>query len=381
MKTEISILLAAACISGCSTSGPFKGEEFDKARKKETQPFTVRVEVKQDLKVASPVAEATESDGALTPPMIVNPEQREAIEAAVVEALEKYNAFALAYQGEGQNLTPDLDLVIEISASPRSEMNTAKNNKMYYNLFLWLLAGFPGYIMADTEVAPNVSIEYTLSRSFAGDATQGEEIQTIDLSVGEVQQLNFFDRAGAWQYVQNIVIPPPFVASNEAVADESLYENFVEKIQRGLGRSIKQELAGWQMDKEGRPLPVVQVFSDGTTGRTLVFLFSDRPEAGSAIESHSGKNDLEWIDLNSSEGEEFIERRMPDVKKMGSEALTKAYTMFKDEEYQQGYVAERGTKELLWDRDGPLTRILVRFRGDDRVWSWTPATSRPVREG
>jgi hypothetical protein len=302
--------------------------------------------------------------------MIVNPDQKEAIEAAIVEALEKYNAFAFAYRGEKSNLVPDLELVVKISAPSRAAdmMESEMNNNMYYNSFLWLLSGFPGYLLADTEVASDVKITYTLSRNFEQNAggKQSELTGAGDSMDVGTQALNFLDRAGAWQYVQSIIIPPPLVASNEAVVDESLYEGFVEKMQRYLGRSIKEDLVKAQMGKK-EPGPVLQAHSN-EDGKTYVFLFSNKPEAESKI--RNSKKTISWEDLTSESGKAYL-KKIPRVKRSDS------YGMYTNNDYQRGYVAQVETQDLLENGNGMPKQIQVEFRGDDnKSWSWTPLPSR-----
>ena len=383
MKIVKPVWAAIVVLSvGCASEEPYRGPEYEKARKTEALPYTVQVQVKPQ------VVGGTQPQGTMVP-SVAKEEMQGDIERAVVSALMRYRTFAAAYptapaskvedEDEAKQdpawwtepgVKPDARLLIDITAPAGRELgNVERNGYAWANVFLWLLAGFPGWILEDVEVSPGVQIKYTLVRT-VGDrqdvALSGERV----INLTDDEQLNFWNRAGLWQFVQQIIIPPPLVRSNDEVADESLRERYVARVQRQLGESAKPEMKDGTLAREGEPLPMASVVDLGGN-RAALFVLSGLEMGQSTL----GAKPLEgWIDLNTDEGKQFLSGADVQTAKSKDLALGQALDLFRPEvgRYQQGYAVVMPRDGFIWSEKESPRKLTVQFRGNPDIWTWTP---------
>ena len=367
---------------GCASEQPYRGPEYENARKTEALPYTVQVQVNPK------VVGGTQPQGTMVP-SVAKQEMQGDIERAVVNALLRYRTFAAAYPTTPARavedkdaekadpawwtepgVKPDARLIIDITAPAGRELgDVERNGYAWANIFLWLLAGFPGWILEDVEVSPGVQIKYTLVRT-VGDkpdvVLSGERF----INLNDDEKLNFWNRAGLWQFVQQLIIPPPLVKSNDEVADESLSERYVARVQRRIGESAKPEAKEGTLSREGEPLPVASVINLGGNQAGLFVLSS--LEMG---QSTLGARPLEnWIDLNTDEGKQFLSRADVQAAISRDPALGAALELLRPEagRYQQGYALVLPSDGFIWSEKESPRKLAVQFRGNPEAWTWTP---------
>ena len=357
-----SIVLAALFGAvGCSSTTPFEGEAFELVKNQPAHPFTVAVEVQQNVT-------GTQAPDAMVP-AIVNEERKADIEAAIVRALEEYNTFSAAYP-QAAGTASDLALLVSVTAPANQELGEPeRNNLMWGSLFLWLLAGFPGWILEDTEMDTGIEMNYRLVRRFS-ETEQASEVEYRErrpIDVAEAEKLNFWRRAGLWQYTQQIIIPPFLVKSDLEKADQSMYEGFTARMQQELGQRIKQELARAQVNRVGSSIPFLEVVESGS--EPYLLLFSDSELARGEL-SGASTTALEWINLNDPINEVIRKATVDSLSNSTLRAAVASYDYF--------YRATVAPSALRWVSATTPTRLLVTFRGDERRWSWSPRIGAPA---
>ena len=358
---RIVVLFAlSAALIGCATPSPFEGPEYESLRSQQSHPFTVSVKVDQQAGAA----------GEMTP-MMMNSGERVAIEQAVVDALNNYNVFAAAYRA-GNGVEPDLELRVNISAQTDQQMGEVnRNNLVWANLFLWLLAGFPGWILKDTEMSSGIDVKYEVVRPFTGETPEMGYQTPAAVDFAEAARLNFWNRAGLWQYVQQLIIPPFFVSSDMEKADRSLYEKFQARMQRDIGESVKAGIGRAQLDGS---LPSLYVVPLSGSSDAYLFLFSPVPQeqtemvAGEATATEP--TEVEWTNLGSPAGQAILAEPSV-VSALNSGLVSQAFSMFKERRgYVSGYVQKVPQADLT--SDSP-PRLKVFFANQEQPWTWTPS--------
>ena len=364
MGRTVLLLSLSAVLIGCATPSPFEGPEYEDLRNQQSHPFTVSVKVEQQA--------GTRTAGEMTP-MMMNSGERVAIEQAVVDALNQYNVFATAYR-DGAGGDPDLQLRVNIT--PKLERNVGearKNNLIWPNLFLWLLAGFPGWILEDTEMSSGVDVNYSVVRMFPSGASNMDYQKPAAVDFTDAQRLNFWRRAGLWQFVQQIIIPPFLVKSDMEKADRSLYTKFQARMQREIGESIKNGIGRAQLDESYPSLHVVDIGA----GDAYLFLFSPVPQEQSEVipaVAGADADAFDWINLGSPAGQEIV--TAPAVAgALNSGLVSRAHSMFKDQRgYSSGYVKKVARSTLTGS--SPM-RLRVYFANQEQPWTWTPSLRAP----
>lgn len=372
--SKVQAIHSALLVSlvSCGTAGPFKGSEFEAARQTEVYPYSVRVTVKQtDTNVARGVMN----------PRLVSEEMKATIEQQVVESLRQYRVFAWPYPSQ-ESRQADLELVVNISAPPGKELGkVTTNGYVWPNLFLWLLAGFPAWLLEDTEVDTGIQVAYELTQASMPDSGV---VQNGVVSLTAEERLSFWDRAGLWQYVQQLIVPPFLVGSNKDIADASLYEKFVARMQGDIGARLKQDLWTKLLSHPQGPLPLLIAFPTGEGDLATVVLLSGTPLEQSEI-LESGPDDKPqtrqpvWTALFQKDEVVDLLRRLNAPTQVL--ALTDQFGT-ETQAYDYCYVSSDLTQQSLSWTDvnaSKAPRIQAKFQGNTiSMRSWTPRLTLPV---
>lgn len=352
--------------AGCSSSSPFKGSDFDLARESEVYPYAVRVVVRQ--------SEPATALGVMNPRLISKGLTAE-IEEQVVQALKRYRVFSWPHRAVEPGRA-DLELVVNISAPAGKELGDVRTNGYVWpNLFLWLLAGFPAWLLEDTQVDTGLRVAYELRTASTPDLAA---VQGGSVSLTAEERLNFWDRAGLWQYVQQILVPPFLVSSNKDIADASLYEKFVACMQRDIGSSLKEDLWSRLLNNPQGPIPLLVALPEGDGDRATLVLLSDRPLQNSEIveigaDATPRARPAAWKALFQKEEVESLLRRLNAPDQIL--ALTSTFGA-EEKAYDYCYVSSDLTRESLsWTEAEAIgaPRVQARFQGGaDTPSTWTP---------
>ncbi|MBN1441772.1 MAG: hypothetical protein JXA90_03635 [Planctomycetes bacterium] len=255
-----SSLLTAAVLwllASCSAPDPYSGKAYDDAVSTPVLPYAVRIKEIQFTDVEAEPG-AVDDDPAILgvkPARIVDPQNELQMRAKIKDALETYRVFTLVAYDEtdfqSRSLTPELEMevILEARTHLRDFPHEATGMK-WWNLFLWLFAGFPGWIIEDMHVDPGV--EKIICRLTSTGGVSGGEVFRREIDLADADLLNFMRRAHWKEYLMNIIIPPFLISSDRETADESLFDNYVSRMQSGLSREIKGGLSRHMAGMEGK---------------------------------------------------------------------------------------------------------------------------------
>jgi hypothetical protein len=255
-------LVVMNAVAGCSAPDPFSGADFE--RSISTQPLPYVALVREVAITDLDGGTATTAVGKTFPLDVTQTEL--AIRRTIEEALDRHAVFAAVGSDEGdlalRGLVPEIEIEIAIRQIPGVTEYAHSNSDMkWVNLFLWIFAGLPGWIIEDTYVDPGVrGISCRVVRRRGDDR---RELSRFELDLSEVNKLNFLRRASWAEYFIQILVPPFLVTSNQEVARESLWENHASRIQSGIPSRIKDGLARSLVGKLPQIIVVEPVVATG----------------------------------------------------------------------------------------------------------------------
>jgi hypothetical protein len=374
----VASLLAICIGAGCAAfeaPDPFQGDEFKATESTPAHPLSVLVTVVQEGAERFP-------SGVLVPALL-RPEKEKDLREDLADALERHNAFTLVVTEEKPEFPVDLELrVVASRVDPVLDSNGKEpeslalgvrkwNGNQWYNGFLWLLAGFPGWILADTDFNPPVEVRYELLRR-----PDGVPLMQQSVSFDEYRSLNFVRRAAAWQYAQQVVVPPPLTSPDEAKTDESLFENFLSRMQSDISQKVKKGFDDNQRDRLGEA-PLLKVVT--AEGKTYVFILSYwPPEPPLVCETGTPGSTPEETELQF----QVPERDSPDsVEKEPIKSFTELEKRFWDA-YKSNTIPNLIYAELPEGagstNSARIKAFFTRERPQEKPWTWTVKSS-PVK--
>jgi hypothetical protein len=361
--STLTIVWVIGVVVGCSAPDPYNYPRFEDLKVLPPQPFAVRVRVEQRLD------ESHYPAGAVTPALLDRDTRRAEIETRLAESLREHRAFArVLTSSEPAAADADVEIVVDISSVPTNgeTFQSQPNGNKWWNAFVWLL-GPPSWIAADRDFDPSVEIRYSLIRlgakgaSVEGGAPSGEILVPRRIDLADSRSLNFVRRWTWAQVAMNLVVPTPFVPTDAGAANESLFENFVSRIQREIGQTVKEESQLRQLQSH-RAYPYLQAFR-GDDGLIVVLLSDyqvdvDQPLRLRATESER-ELDVEWLDLVRLDAASPLARRIEDDGDLGTAVRNSSYL------FAQYAILPASSGDFQ------LSPSFIGERGQQFAWSWT----------
>ena len=239
-------------------------------------------------------------------PMLMNPDNLPEIERYFMEALRKYETFTVVDTDlEGF----DAELIINLEQDLANNLLMTRERYLGFgtlNIGLWLLAGVPGWFVADTAFSPAVRVTYSLNRKNRKPDTGPESFPLVSNNNPGVDvsnlELSFSERNQEWDYLLQILWPPTFLTPDLVKTDYNLGIKILERSAREIAVAVKRRV------------------NDGhqQLSRTVPFLYQIRDDEGlhlfllsnSSILASTWTRDGEppkWADTRA-DAREFLER-------------------------------------------------------------------------
>ena len=247
----LTIFVFGQFVAACATfeaENPYEGDEFAELTNQEPLPYHVRIHRIGPRDESED--EGHEGGGGPTEeveakyPRIATGVSRNELHDALRESLVKHGVFSrVSVVGEA-GPEPDLELFVRVEVPEQRPPSGSATNMAWLNGGLWLFAGVPGWFLRDVEFNQDVTIHYEIDRPsphVEGQLKNRTQSITGAVPLDDDTRLNFIRRAGLADYLLQIVVPPPFLSNAERV-DDSLFENYVSRVQRNIPRSLKAEL-------------------------------------------------------------------------------------------------------------------------------------------
>ncbi|HLU50151.1 MAG TPA: hypothetical protein VK116_18770 [Planctomycetota bacterium] len=233
-------VILLALLSACAAPDPYSGAEYEQASSSAALPYVALI---HPVRLVDGRSGDVRPIGATTFPPNVTP-AIETLHREIEEALERHKVFAVVSSDPAEldtrGLEPELEVEVAIErAKSVSEFPHQTTGMKWVNLVLWLFAGAPGWIIEDTYVHPGVTAVTCRVRE---NGEGGRELLSFNVDLAEVNKLNFVRRASWAEYLKQVIVPPFLVGSDPETVAESLWENYVSRIQSGVPRSIKRDL-------------------------------------------------------------------------------------------------------------------------------------------
>ena len=215
---------------------------------------------------------------------------------------------------------------------------------------------------AETEFDPEVSVDYTVIRK-----PSNNRILTRKVDFTDDRKLNFSQRAGGSQYALQLLLPPFWITPDLDKTDQSLFQNFITRMQRVIPQNVKENLTNEQLLAAGA-FPYLQSFSDQKT--TLFVLFSNF-ELEEVKERQLGSGEQRPMTWRRVVTSDLKATTKPIGRFFAAQSEFKKY--FRNKLYRYVYYSEFDAGDPSKEND--ILRLTATFAGEggeeSRVWSWT----------